>query len=146
MKRKKQNIKTAQQRVYCPHCGAIATIRPASEIYRDPNATGELYVCSNFPRCNSYVGVHPGTRLPLGVLANGDVRNLRIKAHRRLDKIWQYGIMTRQESYAWLAAKLGIRLRDTHIGMFGEYMCKAVIRECDAVLANYEATQGKAAS
>lgn len=98
MKKKKMSDMTPRQ-LRCPHCGAVAIIRPASEIYNDPSRKDELYVCKNYPACKSYVGMHAGTRIPLGTLANGDLRNLRIKAHRRFDRIWQSGIMSRNAAY-----------------------------------------------
>ena len=68
MKRKKEK---RTQPVRCPYCGAIADLRPASEIYGDESAAGELYVCRNFPSCESYVRACPGTspwvRWPMGI-------------------------------------------------------------------------------
>lgn len=71
-------------------------LRPAAEIYRDCQNDRKLYVCHNYPACNTYVAAHPGTNQPMGVPANGDLRNLRIQAHRKFDRIWQTGIMTRK--------------------------------------------------
>ena len=98
----------------CPHCGAVAVIRPAAEIYNDDRRKDELYVCKNYPECKSYVGMHTGTRIPLGTLANGDLRNLRIKAHRRFDQIWQRGIMSRNAAYRWMADSFGMTLDDAN--------------------------------
>ena len=61
MKKKKTR---RQQTIRCPYCGAIADLRPASEIYGDPNAEGVLFVCRNYPGCKSYVHVYPGTNRP----------------------------------------------------------------------------------
>lgn len=66
----------------CPHCGAAMILRPASEIYHDVKSDRKLYVCHNYPACNTYVAAHPNTDKPMGVPANGDLRNLRIQAHR----------------------------------------------------------------
>lgn len=74
-------------------------LRPAAEIYRDCQNDRKLYVCHNYPACNTYVAAHPGTNQPMGVPANGDLRNLRIQAHRKFDRIWQTGIMTRENAY-----------------------------------------------
>jgi hypothetical protein len=112
-----------------------AVVRPAADIYGDPSNHGELYVCSNYPRCQSYVGIHPGTMIPMGTLANGDLRNLRIKAHRTFDRIWQNKIMSRDSAYRWMADYFGLRLQDAHIGMFGEYRCSELIKECERILA-----------
>ena len=84
MKKKKTR---RQQTIRFPYCGAIADLRPASEIYGDPNAEGMLFVCRNYPGCKSYVHVYPGTNRPMGPLANGDLRHLRIVAHRKFDLI-----------------------------------------------------------
>lgn len=136
MKKKQKKISDkTPRRLCCPHCGAIAQIRAASEIYNDPRRTDELYVCRNYPKCNTYVGMHRGTRIPLGSLANGDLRNLRIKAHRKFDQLWQSGIMPRHAAYRWLADSLGLALDDAHIGKFGEYRCQQVIEQCDRILA-----------
>jgi len=134
MKKKKMSDMTPRQ-LRCPHCGAVAIIRPASEIYDDPRRKDELYVCKNYPACKSYVGMHAGTRIPLGTLANGDLRNLRIKAHRRFDRIWQSGIMSRNAAYRWMADSFGLTADDAHIGKFGEYRCQQLIEQCDRILA-----------
>ena len=131
MKRRKEK---RQQTVRCPYCGAIADLRPAAEIYSDESATGELYVCRNYPSCKSYVRACPSTRLPMGPLANGDLRHLRIMAHRRFDQIWKTGVMSRQQAYRWMADFFCIPLRDAHIGQFSEYRCKQVIEKCESVL------------
>lgn len=67
--------------------------------------------------------------------ANGDLRNLRIQAHRKFDLIWKNGIMTREEAYRWFADSFGLSLRDAHIGMCSEYRCRELIRLCNEVLA-----------
>lgn len=134
MRRKKQP-KMAPRVLRCPICGAVAQIRPASEIYHDPKRKDELYVCKNYPKCNCYVGMRQGTRIPLGTMADGDLRNLRIRAHRKFDQIWQSGVMSRDAAYHWLAAALGIPYSQTHIGQFGTYRCQEVIEKCDYILA-----------
>lgn len=50
-----------QKQIRCPYCGSIAILRDASYVYGNKAKDGKLYVCSHFPQCNSYVGVHPGT-------------------------------------------------------------------------------------
>ena len=36
-------------------------LRPASEIYHDAKTNRKLYVCHNYPACNTYVAAHPNT-------------------------------------------------------------------------------------
>lgn len=138
--KKKQLSKQTPRVIRCPNCGAVALVRPAAEIYHDPRRTDEMYVCKNYPACDSYVGMHAGTRIPLGDLANGDQRSLRIKAHRKFDLIWQSGIMTRDTAYRWMADIFGLRLRDAHIAKLGDYRCKELIEQCDRVLEQCQRT------
>ena len=84
-------------------------LRPAAEIYRDCQNDRKLYVCHNYPACNTYVAAHPGTNQPMGVPANGELRNLRIQAHRKFDRIWQTGIITRENAYS-MSKGLGLLL------------------------------------
>lgn len=72
--------------VRCPYCGAKATLRPASAVYGNAAKTdGYLYVCDRYPKCDAYVAAHRKSKLPMGTLANGDLRNKRIQAHKAFD-------------------------------------------------------------
>jgi hypothetical protein len=137
MKKKKQKA-SAPRRMRCPYCGAPVSIRQASEIYHDPTSDKELYVCNNYPKCDTYVGMHEGTRIPFGTLANGNLRSLRIRAHRKFDLVWKTGIMSREDAYRWLADMFCLGLGDAHIGMFGEYRCSRLIEECDQILERHK--------
>ena len=68
--------------IRCPYCGGTAILRDASFVYGTHSHGGQVYVCSHYPSCNSYVGVHPGTKIPKGTLANRELRQKRIQAHR----------------------------------------------------------------
>ena len=68
------------------------------------NPDNYLYVCSGYPSCDSYIGVHKKTMRPMGTLANGDLRHKRIEAHRALNKVVQAGIMTKHGAI-YLAAE-----------------------------------------
>lgn len=58
-----------QSTVRCPYCGSPAVLRSADGIYRDNSKNTMLYVCKNYPACDSYVRVHTGTNIPVGSLA-----------------------------------------------------------------------------
>ena len=133
MKSKRTHKRTRQIR--CPYCGSIAVIRSAADIYQDPKRKDKLYVCSNYPACGAYVGMNPITREPYGSLADGDLRHLRIRAHRLFDQLWQKGVMSRNDAYRWLADYFNLPLRDAHIGMFSEYRCGELIRKCEELLS-----------
>lgn len=80
-----------QKQIKCPYCHAHASLRPASLVYGStPQTRGKfLYVCDRWPACNAYVSAHERTLLPMGTLANGDLRHKRILAHRALKKLQQ---------------------------------------------------------
>lgn len=122
--------------IRCPYCGGTAILRDASFVYGDHSKGGQVYVCSHYPACNSYVGVHAGTRLPKGTLANRELRQKRIQAHRIFDEIWRQGILTKPEAYHWIADKFCLNDRQAHIGQFSNYMCDQLILEAKRVLEN----------
>lgn len=125
-----------RMKMKCPYCGSTAVLRKASYVYGDRANEEYLYVCTQYPKCNSYVGVHEGTLQPKGTLANGDLRNKRIQAHRLFDQLWKCGIMKKKEAYHWMQYKLCLESKYAHIGMFSDYMCDELISICKEVLHN----------
>lgn len=130
----KKKPKNSRKTLRCPYCGSPLRLRPSSEIYDDAFAESWLYVCSRYPTCDAYVGTHPGTKTPLGVPADGHLRNLRIRAHKVFDQIWQNGVMSRDQAYRWMADLFSLPLGDAHIASFSEYRCTALIGKCKEVL------------
>ena len=57
-----------QKPIRCPYCGSTAILKDASYVYGSKSKGGKVYVCSRYPECNSYVGVHPGTNIAKGTL------------------------------------------------------------------------------
>ena len=74
----KHKTKDRPARIRCPYCGRSAVLRKASYVHKEKALDEYLYVCSGYPECNAYVGVHAGTMQPKGTLANGDLRHKRI--------------------------------------------------------------------
>ena len=133
-KKKKQT-----EKLYCPYCGRMAVLRPAKHVYGSQNLDpgNYLYVCSGYPSCDSYIGVHKKTMRPMGTLANGDLRHKRIEAHRALNQVVNSGIMKKKGIYIWLQNRFGLREKDMHIGKFSEYWCEETARECKALLEQH---------
>lgn len=115
-------------------------LRPAAYVYGDNNLDPEkyLYVCSGYPSCDSYIGAHKKSMRPMGTMADSDLRNKRIEAHRALDAIWKNGYMTKHSTYIWLQNRLNLREKDTHIGKFSYYLCEQTIRECTDYIKSRE--------
>jgi ssDNA-binding Zn-finger/Zn-ribbon topoisomerase 1 len=136
-KKKSTKTKTKAQNLRCPYCGGSVVLRSADGIYKDNSSGTMLFVCSHYPACDAYVRVKPGTTTPVGSLADGNLRALRLEAHRHFDLLHQTGLMTREEAYLWLAATLQSPLSKAHIGFLGEYYCRQVIAESEKLLANH---------
>lgn len=117
----------------CPYCGAKVVLKDATYIYhtKESRSYGYVWVCSNFPKCDSYVGCHKGTQIPLGRVANKELRKYKSEAHKVFDRFWKSGLVSRKEAYVWLADMLHIKEEDCHIGMFDIDMCKQVISICN---------------
>ena len=77
---------------------------------------------SRYPECDAYVRVQPGTAIPLGTLANGELRALRRETHHYFDQLYTSGRMTKQEAYRWLANFLQAPQSQAHIGYLGKAM------------------------
>lgn len=123
----------------CPYCGEEVILRKSNYVYNNNKYLGYMWVCADFPKCDSYVGCHPNTTRPLGVIADRNLRRLKTLAHRSFDPIWKGGDMNRRQAYTWLSKQLGIETKDCHIGMFNENLCKRTIEVCH----NYFNNTGK---
>jgi len=110
----------------CPNCGAPVFIDKNSCIYgREYGDWPWALMCTG---CDSYVGLHPFTGIPLGTLATPEMRRARSEAKDAFNPLWQGGSMTRSEAYAWLASALGIAdVEQCHIGWFDVAQCAAVV-------------------
>lgn len=130
-----------QVKIRCPYCGAHAVLRSSKAVYQSKAKPGRhLFVCARYPLCDSYVGAHEGTLLPMGTLANGDLRNKRIQAHRAFNRLWESGTMKKWQAYRWMQAKFGLCSQQAHIAMFSEYMCDQLITECDKAASHMKLT------
>jgi len=93
---------------------------------------------ATYPSCDSYIGAHKKSMRPMGTMADSNLRNKRIEAHRALDAIWKNGYMTKHSTYIWLQNRLNLREKDTHIGKFSYYLCEQTIRECTDYIKSRE--------
>ena len=100
----------------CPHCGHEVVFTSAEELYRKKKyAAIQIYLCRN---CTASVGVHKGTKNPLGVLATKEMKVLKRACHDLFDVVWKTGKLRRNTAYGRLAEALGIPVADCHIGHF----------------------------
>lgn len=122
----------------CPYCGPNMPVFLVnnSEIYgREYGEWPYAYLCEG---CDSYVGVHPNTDIPLGTLATKDMREARKKGKAVFLKL-RRRFPNRKTHYQWLADALGIPTSECHWGMFSierareaEAVCRQALlrRQC----------------
>lgn len=83
--------------INCPSCNSAMVLKDSKY--------GKFFGCSSFPECTETHGAHPDGR-PLGFPVNKEVRQLRMKAHRSLERIFgEWKTITREnrkKMYAWL--------------------------------------------
>ena len=123
-------------KVTCPYCGGMAVLREGKYVYGDRSRGERLYVCCNYPKCDSYVGVHEGTNTPMGTLANAELRNKRIRAHKLFDSIWKNNLMTKKEAYRWMEYFMGLPKDEGHIAKCSDYRCEELMKKCRECLEN----------
>lgn len=124
------------KKVICPYCGGAAVLREGEYVYGNRSRGERLYVCCHYPVCDSYVGVHAGTNKPMGMLANAELRNKRIRAHKLFDSIWKHNLMTKKEAYRWMEYFMGLPKNEGHIAKFSDYRCEELMTKCREFLKN----------
>lgn len=109
--------------VNCGYCGKTSVMVSSLEFYGRDYGTN-VYKCGE---CNAYVGTHKGTTIPLGTLANAELRELRRCCHSLIDPYWKSGKYKRTTIYKRMSKALNIPIQETHIGMFDKETCLKLI-------------------
>ncbi|WP_429498909.1 zinc-finger-containing protein [Robbsia andropogonis] len=117
----------------CPNCGSRVELVENRAIYGQSHGRWPYaHLCMN-RACDSYVGIHPRTDIPLGTLANKATRAARKRAKGEFMVLWESGEMTQDEAYAWLADALGITpVGHCHIAWFDVATCERVVAAVEA--------------
>lgn len=110
----------------CPYCGGAVKFLSNSFIYGKEYGNGLCYACVD---CRANVGVHTGTEVPLGRLADKATVKLRRECHSLFDPLWKDKIKfeRRKDAYAWLASKLSIERRECHIAWLSDEQLRTAI-------------------
>lgn len=99
----------------CTFCGHEVVFTSNKEIYGKEYGNGKCYLCRN---CMASVGVHNGTKNPLGVLATREMRVLKKACHELFDDVWKSNQLSRSEAYRRLAWIMQIPQSECHFGHF----------------------------
>lgn len=132
----------------CPYCGKPAVLVTGSAAAENGRAR-KFWDCKP---CGAYVGTHQegvnalvkladggyermrsDGSIPLGTLANADLRRLRFRVHQLFDGLWReepeaWRSRARRDAYAWLASRLHIPREDCHIAQFDTSLCHQAIQ------------------
>ncbi len=139
MSKKKKKKKPEVKPPICPVCGRAAKLVTAKELFGDEAIDPErmLWVCPKYDLgCETYVYTQKGTNRPLGEMATAEVRSLRIKAHRAIDRVIKSGVMTKADVYDYLSDAMDVPKGRFHLAECGEYGCRETIRLMNKVLNN----------
>lgn len=115
----------------CPYCKRRVSLVRNDAIYG--KTYGDWPYAYHCRPCDAMVGLHPGTDIPLGTLANRALRTARAK-----NKQLFYGMMkargfTRSQAYEWLALQMGIPQEECHFGWFDLKRCEQAGEICKEV-------------
>ncbi len=136
--RQSRNARLANTRkVICPYCDRDAALVSGRSIYphRPDLFNRYFYLCDP---CGAYVGCHRPSKkygvgtVPLGRLANAELRRFKSRAHEAFDPLWKSNGRKRNDVYRWLAERMGITRNECHIGMFDIAQCEQVIKICQS--------------
>lgn len=116
----------------CQYCNAPTEYVDSNEVYR--KSYGMIYLCRG---CAAWVGVHKGTSIALGRVANEELRYAKKEAHFWFDGLWKHKIKggeskhsARSGAYKWLAKAMNVEPELCHIGMFTTEQCEEVVELC----------------
>lgn len=117
----------------CPYChGPISLVNNAQIYGRSYGVWPWAYRCDD-RECGSHIGLHPYTSIPLGTIANAELRAARMAVKVVFNPIWRnhgaYSVQ-RSKAYTWLAEQLGIPKAQCHIGWFDLAMCARATALC----------------
>lgn len=106
----------------CNICGGKVIYMSNAKIYGKEYGSGKCYFCT---KCGAYVGTHkPRPKEALGILANAEMREMKMKCHELFDQKWKNEqtfkkrCSARKKAYRELSGKLNIPIEECHFGYF----------------------------
>lgn len=118
----------------CPYCqGKVILVNNETIYGRSVGDWPFLYACAG--SCEAHVGVHADTAIPLGTLANKELRAARQCAKQSFHAMMYKCGISRPDAYKWLSLAMGIPLPQTHYGWWGLERVKQAHTLTEAKLA-----------
>lgn len=114
----------------CPYCGKHAQLKNGQDVY--PGREFELshmnyWVCQP---CDARIVCRPRSTIPVGRLANAELRAAKVAAHKAFDPLWRSGVLSKTDAYNWLAFKMRLPVEKCQFGFFTVEQCMAVVAVC----------------
>lgn len=106
--------------VFCPSCGVRMVLKLDGE-------DRWFYGCPNYPACQNTHGAHQESGEPMGIPADAETRQWRIRAHKAFDMLWKSGEMSRSAAYRLLQRIMDLPEDEAHIGRFDRDQCQELI-------------------
>ena len=117
----------------CPYCGSRVELIHERDLFNHPARKDEMFFACVNKDCNTYcrtVLSPEGEYLPMGTLADANLRGLRTETHKLMDQLLTLKVFKdRKEMYGYFANHLGVRKEEMHISMFAEFNCQKVIEQ-----------------
>lgn len=114
----------------CRYCNGDVRIIGHAEIYGG-RTFGDWPWVFRCDQCHARVGMHPFTNIPLGTLANDELRKVREACKAPFNRLWQAGgVMGRTEAYRWLAQAMGKTVAQCRFGLFEIRDCERAMQLC----------------
>lgn len=114
----------------CHCCGGPVKLTNNRDVYNG-HSFGDWPYVYRCTQCQAYIGLHPDTDLPLGVMAGRATVMARKEAKNAFLRLtgsrFHYD---RSAAYAWLAKEMGISPTVCHFGMFDEQEAKRAGQVC----------------
>lgn len=117
----------------CPYCTGKVKLVDNSEIYRGRSYGDWPYAYWCKP-CDAMVGLHPDTDLPLGTMADKELRDARKESKALFLRVMSVESMSRSKAYEWLSKKMQIPKSECHFGHFDEDRCSMAFNICESHL------------
>lgn len=101
----------------CRYCRGPVELVSNDQIYngRQYGDWPYAYLCRP---CDAFVGLHPNTDLPLGTIANRELREARKESKAAWQRLSKSRGWKRGEAYRWLAGQMEIPASECHFGHF----------------------------
>ncbi|CAB3911193.1 hypothetical protein LMG3410_04839 [Achromobacter aegrifaciens] len=120
----------------CHCCSGPVKLTNNRDIYNG-HSFGDWPYVYRCTQCQAYVGLHPDTDLPLGLMAGRATVSARKDAKGVFQRLTRERFGNdRNAAYAWLAKALGIAPSICHFGMFGLEQAERAGQVCRMALGS----------